>query len=331
MPRAVWLRLMAKPTATLVTAAAARATATRRARWPPMHTAGWRPRSHRSTLSTASASTAPGEGRNRAGTTSRLAASHRRAISTRNVAMAVPTMRVGREKRTAAPRPGGRRQIRRGCGRPAHAAVSRAGDGEDQRLTRSRVVGKRGSALRASGPRRRRSGARNRADRGDDGPGSRRHHQEAARQEYRLLDAVGDEEDALARPAPDVEDQLLHLLAGQGVEGAERLVHQEEVGTAVSARATPTRWRMPPESCQMRRVSTPSRPTSRSMARRARAARPRHAAQAEAEGDIVDDVEPGQQRAVLEHHAAVGARARDGVPVEAHGAAGRARGSRPSG
>ena len=47
---------------------------------------------------------------------------------------------------------------------------------------------------------------------------------------------------------PDVEDQLLHGLAGEGVERAERLVHQQHRGSLVSARARPTRCCMPPES-----------------------------------------------------------------------------------
>ena len=41
---------------------------------------------------------------------------------------------------------------------------------------------------------------------------------------------MGDEEDHLRRAPPDVEDQLLRLLARQRVERAERLVHQQRLG-----------------------------------------------------------------------------------------------------
>jgi hypothetical protein len=41
---------------------------------------------------------------------------------------------------------------------------------------------------------------------------------------------MGDEENPFARARPDVDKQLLHGFAGHAVEGAERLVHQENVG-----------------------------------------------------------------------------------------------------
>jgi hypothetical protein len=45
-----------------------------------------------------------------------------------------------------------------------------------------------------------------------------------------------------------------------------------------------------------------------------RGARPRHAAHAQAELDVLDDVEPGHQRVLLEHDAALGARPTTGLP-----------------
>ena len=39
---------------------------------------------------------------------------------------------------------------------------------------------------------------------------------------------------------------VLHLAADQRIERAERLVHDHQVGIGISARARPTRWRMPP-------------------------------------------------------------------------------------
>ncbi len=49
--------------------------------------------------------------------------------------------------------------------------------------------------------------------------------------------------------AEDVLELLLQHLAGHRVEGAERLVEQQDLrGSVTSARARPTRWRMPPDS-----------------------------------------------------------------------------------
>ena len=38
------------------------------------------------------------------------------------------------------------------------------------------------------------------------------------------------------------------LVAGQRIERTERLVHEQMIGIAMSARQIETRWRMPPES-----------------------------------------------------------------------------------
>ena len=63
-------------------------------------------------------------------------------------------------------------------------------------------------------------------DRGD-AARPRRHHDDAVGQEDRLRDRVGDEGDGLAGLHPDFLDQHVHLVAREGVERAERLVHQE--------------------------------------------------------------------------------------------------------
>src|SRR6266446_5596445 len=54
-----------------------------------------------------------------------------------------------------------------------------------------------------------------------------RHHDDQVGQEHGFGDAVGHEEDRLAPLLPDPGELDAHLLAGQGVERAERLVHQE--------------------------------------------------------------------------------------------------------
>ena len=65
---------------------------------------------------------------------------------------------------------------------------------------------------------------------GDDAPRPRRHDDEMRAEEQRLFDRMGDEEDLLAGARPDVDEQLLHLLARHAVERAERLVHQQDGG-----------------------------------------------------------------------------------------------------
>jgi hypothetical protein len=64
----------------------------------------------------------------------------------------------------------------------------------------------------------------------------------------RLVDVVGDEDDGLAQLALQAQELVLQALAVDRVDGAERLVHEQQRGSAARARATPTRWRWPPES-----------------------------------------------------------------------------------
>src|SRR6185295_16726020 len=64
-------------------------------------------------------------------------------------------------------------------------------------------------------------------------PSRRRgHHDQLGREEERLLDAVRDEEEHLLRFPPQLEDQLLDLLARERIERAERLVHQHHFWVA---------------------------------------------------------------------------------------------------
>jgi hypothetical protein len=60
------------------------------------------------------------------------------------------------------------------------------------------------------------------------GPG--RHDENPVGEEHGLGDAMGDEEDRLAPVLPDAEEFKVHLLPGQGVQRAERLVHEQQIG-----------------------------------------------------------------------------------------------------
>ena len=55
----------------------------------------------------------------------------------------------------------------------------------------------------------------------------RRHHDHAVGEINRLGDVVGDVDDGLARLAPDVGEQPLHVVARQRIKRRERLVHQQ--------------------------------------------------------------------------------------------------------
>jgi hypothetical protein len=59
-------------------------------------------------------------------------------------------------------------------------------------------------------------------------PRSLGQHHDAVRKEQRLLDGMGDEDDGRVRLHPDLLHQPVHLLAREGVERAEGLVHQED-------------------------------------------------------------------------------------------------------
>ena len=60
--------------------------------------------------------------------------------------------------------------------------------------------------------------------------GPRRHHDHAVRQEHRFADRMGDENDRLAFLARQQVEVEADLIARDGVERAERLVHQQEAG-----------------------------------------------------------------------------------------------------
>ena len=48
--------------------------------------------------------------------------------------------------------------------------------------------------------------------------------------------------------APQIEKLFLKQFPGLLVDSAERLIHQDDLGISASARANPTRCRMPPLS-----------------------------------------------------------------------------------
>ena len=61
---------------------------------------------------------------------------------------------------------------------------------------------------------------------------------------------------------PEPQQLLVQAVAGDLVERAERLVHQQQLRARSRARAIETRCCMPPDSCQGNFLSKPLRPTS---------------------------------------------------------------------
>ncbi len=64
----------------------------------------------------------------------------------------------------------------------------------------------------------------------DDARRVRPHHVDLAREKHRFLDRMRHQHDGLAGALPDLEQECAHLLAGDGVERAERLVHHQHFG-----------------------------------------------------------------------------------------------------
>src|ERR1700732_4582420 len=59
---------------------------------------------------------------------------------------------------------------------------------------------------------------------------ARRKQDDPAGQSQRLAEVVGDEQHGLALALPNFQKRLMHLKLGMGVERAERLVHQQDLG-----------------------------------------------------------------------------------------------------
>ena len=56
------------------------------------------------------------------------------------------------------------------------------------------------------------------------------HHGHSIAKEHRLVEIVRDEHDGLAQGCLKLDELFLHLAANQGIQGRERLVHQQDVG-----------------------------------------------------------------------------------------------------
>ena len=136
-------------------------------------------------------------------------------------------------------------------------------------------------------------------------PGRAGQHQHLLAEKRRLVDAVGDEHDRRAGLAPDAQQFLVQPVAGDLVQRAERLIHQQHARSAqqrardrhalAHAARQLVRQRLLParQSDQRQQVLRPHRARRQLMP-------PAHL---QRQADVVKCVAPGQQGGVLEHEA----------------------------
>ncbi|MOA00108.1 hypothetical protein D3C78_1194560 [compost metagenome] len=151
----------------------------------------------------------------------------------------------------------------------------------------------------------------------DDLPRVGRQQNQVGGEEHGFFDVVGDQEHRLGGALPDLQQQLLHLLAGKGVESAERFVHQQHarVGGEGASQADTLLLaaRKLPDAALFK---TGQIDQGEHFPGASFAFFPGDTGQLQAEPDVGQHVLPWQQRVVLKHHAALGTRAFDGHAVE---------------
>jgi hypothetical protein len=151
----------------------------------------------------------------------------------------------------------------------------------------------------------------------------RGHDDDAVGEEHRLRDRVGDEDDGLARLAPDAEELDVHELAGHGVERAERLVHQQQ-RRVVDERAG-QRHALAHAARQLVGVLVLEALEAGQLEQAEGAPARRLPVEAQhlyRQHHVVEDVPPRQQDGILEDDADVAAGAVDGPPAQVHAAGG---------
>ena len=67
------------------------------------------------------------------------------------------------------------------------------------------------------------------------------HDRNAVADAHGLIQIVGNKHDGALLLGLQVQQLILHLCANQRIEGGECLIHQQDVGSLASARASPTR------------------------------------------------------------------------------------------
>ncbi len=187
----------------------------------------------------------------------------------------------------------------------------------------------RSTSWRNSGSRRLRGCCRGHRDLGGDAARVGGQHDDAVAHQHRFLDVVRHHEDRLDGHAaldPQVEKVGAQRLGGEHVERRKRLVHQQDLrvdderageADALAHAAGELLGKRRFEPVEADEVDRRERPFAR--------LRLRHLARAQADFDVGEHGEPGEQRKALEHHGQAIDRTRDGRVVVGHRALRRQR------
>ncbi len=133
----------------------------------------------------------------------------------------------------------------------------------------------------------------------------------------RFFDVVSNQEYRFGRAPPDLQQQLLHLFAREGIQRAEGFIHQQHArvgrqGTGQAHTLLLATGELPDAAA----VETGQVDQGEHFPGAHFTLRPGYAGQFEAEADVGQHVLPGQQGVVLEHHATFGTGAFDGHAIE---------------
>ena len=157
-----------------------------------------------------------------------------------------------------------------------------------------------------------------------DAAGARGEYDDPVGERDGLVDMMGDEQHRGLADIPDVEQKALHLDAGLDVESGEGFVHQQDFrlhregardGDALAHAAGKL------VGALFERIGKAD--PSQHLTRRLLALLGRHAAHGKTEADVLPDIQPGEQRCLLEDQAALWRRSGDGFAVRADRARGR--------
>ncbi|MCY1427835.1 hypothetical protein D9M71_436980 [compost metagenome] len=133
---------------------------------------------------------------------------------------------------------------------------------------------------------------------------------------------MGNQEQALAGLAPEVEGEHLHALAGQRIEGAEGFVEQQEIRLHRQRAGEPETLALATGKLGDAVVGMFLQTNQfQHLARPYLAFGLAQATNAQTQRDILQRAQPGHQRVVLEHHATLAAGAFEGAAIDLHAAA----------
>ena len=155
------------------------------------------------------------------------------------------------------------------------------------------------------------------------------HHDDAVGEQHRFVDVVGHHHDRALGAGDDLQQLVLQVRAGQRVEGAEGLVHQQHLGLHrqrpgdADALLHAARDLVRPLGGGVAHVDELERGQRARLQLLLRIGLCEHPLDRDV--DVLEAREPGQQRVVLEHDAALGARRSDLAVVAQEDAARRQR------